>query len=70
MSLSYFGEYAYRTTLGGLVSMLTFAILFAYGFLEAYQLYYHPVYNFGPTTKDYDYNETIAMDWRRNMVSY
>jgi len=33
-------------------------------------LYYHPVYNSFPTTKDYDYNETIALDWHRNMVSY
>ena len=64
------GRDAFRTLIGGLVSILTVGIIIAYGCREMFKEYYNPVYNQLPTTFDFNYKKTIDMDWRRNMVSY
>ena len=70
MSLTQNGKDTYRSTLGGLVSIVIGTFTLVYGTLQMYTLFYHPVYNQLPPEYDYDYNKNIEVDWSLNMVSY
>ena len=70
MSFTIRGQSKYTSVCGGLVTILVMLAVFTQSSLTLYQELQNPQYTTFPTIFDYDYNKTIELDLRKNMVAY